>query len=118
MAASITWPSTLPLPLQSGSSETPPKNAIRTEMDAGPAKVRRRYTAAARAFSLRYHMTAAQIGTFDTFYVTTSQGQSLAFTWNHPRTNDACEGRFIPGSAQYSSIDHEGDVSVQIEILP
>ncbi len=43
-----TWPATLPAPALSSLRETPPDNLIRTQMDKGPAKVRRRTTANVR----------------------------------------------------------------------
>lgn len=114
---SITWPSTLPQPEQSGYGEQAPNSTIRTEMDAGPVKMRRRYTAAPRLFSLTYHLTAAEVATLDAFYVTTSRSGSLEFNWVNPRTLAACTARFVD-APRYSAVGHEADVSVQIEVLP
>lgn len=117
--ASINWPASLPAPIQDGYGESPPNTTIVTQMDAGPAKVRRRYTAAPRKLTLTYHLTAAQIADFDAFYVSTSKSGSLAFNWTHPRTGASVEARFAPGTApNYAAVDHEGEVSCQIEVLP
>ena len=115
--ASITWPSTLPAPLSDGYRETPPDTTMRTSMDAGPDKVRRRYTSGSRPFALRYHLTATQVATLETFYTTTSRSGSLLFNWTHPRSGATVEARFL-GAPQYAAIEHEGDVSVAIEVMP
>ena len=110
------WPETLPLPLQDGYKESPPNTTLRTAMDAGPDKVRRRYTAKPRNITIKYHMTKAQIETLDTFYVTTTLSGSLWFDWTHPRTGNACSARFI-NEPDYSSIDQNGEVSCAMEVI-
>ena len=115
--ADITWPSTLPAPLTTGYTEEAPSGTIRTQMDAGPAKLRRRYTAAPRPFSLSYRMTLAQVATLDTFYVTTARAGTLRFNWTNPRTGAACEARFL-SPPQYTGVEQDADVSVGIEAMP
>jgi len=114
--ASITWPTTLPAPLQDGFSETPPDTSVRSSMDSGPDKIRRRYTAGPRLFSLKYHLTKALVATLDDFFVTTSRSGSLAFNWTHPRTGAACEARMR--APKYGAFEHEGEATVEIEVLP
>ena len=116
--AAIDWPLTV-APQQSGYNETPPNTTLATEMNAGPQKVRLRYTAAPRRFSLTYHLTKAEVATLDTFYNTTTLGGTLEFNWTNPRTAGSVEARFVPGKPPtYSAIEIDGDVSVQLEILP
>ena len=59
-----TWPGTLPdYVMQSGFSETLPNNVIRTKMEVGPPKMRRRGTAAPRPMKWKLYMTTAQVAT-------------------------------------------------------
>lgn len=113
------WPSTLPqLPLAGGFSESPPDTTVRTKMDAGPAKVRRRFTANVRPFKVSFLMTSEQIGYLDTFYVTTTVGGSASFTWVSPRTGSTKSFRFIsPPEYNLSSGDY-WSVAMQLEQLP
>src|SRR5437870_11881029 len=89
------WPASLPQTVfADGYKEEFPMNALRTQMDAGPPKMRRRYTAAFRPFTGTEIFTTAQVATLDTFFVTTLQGGALAFDWSHPRTGAAASVRF------------------------
>jgi len=113
------WPAGLPQkPQVSGFVETPPETTIRTQMDAGVAKVRRRFTAGARNITAIYEMTTAQIATFETFYTTTIKGGSLAFDLPDPRTGSTVSAR-ITNVPQYRSIGGEyWSVPLAIEVLP
>ncbi|MBL8967959.1 MAG: hypothetical protein JNG85_13205 [Spirochaetaceae bacterium] len=115
--ASITWPSPFPLPLEQGYSEAAPDTSLRTKMDSGPDKLRRRYTAAPRAFSLRYHLTRDEVATLDAFFVTTVRSGTLRFNWTHPRTGAACEARFL-SAPKYSPDGPEATAAVEIEVMP
>lgn len=78
------WPDTLPqIWLQDGYQETLPNVVQRTEMDAGPAKARRRFTAQVTPFKAKMNMTAAQKGYLEIFYNTTTAGGALSFTFPH-----------------------------------
>jgi len=78
-----TWPATLPqVLLVDGYAESPPNTMLRTEMDAGPAKMRQRYTAAPRPISGAVILDSkAQLNTFAAFFVTDPKGGTLTFTW-------------------------------------
>lgn len=89
------WPATLPQQvLLDGHSEGVPDTAIRTQMDAGPAKLRQRTTTAVRPIAAALLLTSAQVTTLDTFYVSTLSGGTLDFDWEHPRTKAAATFRF------------------------
>lgn len=91
-----TWPAGLPqTPDTQGQVEKPADLLLRTQMDAGPAKVRRRYTAGVRPFNCTFFMTKAQVATLETFYVTTLTGGADAFDWAHPRTGVTESWRFV-----------------------
>ena len=59
-----TWPSTLPAPRVSGYSLESGDATVRTDMESGPARVRRRYTAAPDTLQLRWLFSDTQMDTF------------------------------------------------------
>lgn len=84
----------------SGFTETPPDLTIRTQMDSGPAKIRRRFTAGPELVTIPLWLTDAQVDELKDFYSdaiegTGTFGGTAVFDWEHPRTGDACEMRFI-----------------------
>jgi hypothetical protein len=113
------WPGTLPTePIETGYSETAPNNLIRTNMDVGPAKVRKRTLANVRQLTVQFVLTSTQVGYLDTFYVTTTNSGADSFTWTHPRTTSPITLRFV-NPPTYTPI--EGglySVSLSLEILP
>jgi hypothetical protein len=114
-----TWPGTLPAkPLDEGYSEDVPNTLVRTEMDAGPAKVRRRFTAGVRKFNVSFILTTAQIATLDTFFVTDTNAGADQFTWDHPRTEVTGSFRFISPPKYSSAGGTHWKVSFQLEKLP
>jgi hypothetical protein len=81
------WPGTLPQkPLQSGFNESLKNLVITTQMDSGPAKVRRRFTAGVKKYSVSFLMTSDQLSTFEIFYNDTILGGALSFDFPDPRT--------------------------------
>lgn len=112
------WPGTLPqLPLIQSYKETTPNVTIRTTMDAGPAKVRRRFTAGVRTINVEFLLTSAQTQTLDDFYQTTLSGGSLSFTWVNPRTGGSESCRFVQ-PPEYISNSGYFRSSFSLEILP
>jgi len=112
-----TWP-TLPAPIINTFNETLPDNVIRTSMDKGPAKVRRRTTANVRPIQFSMVLTEAQVATLDTFYNTTTLSGAQEFDYTHPRTGATVSARFTQPPA-YSDINGLAyRVEVQLEILP
>ncbi|MEY2653820.1 MAG: hypothetical protein RLZZ524_848 [Pseudomonadota bacterium] len=110
------WPVSLPQALlQSGFGETLPDTALRTEMDAGPAKLRRRTSAAVRPVSGALLLTASQAADLETFYVDTLEGGTLDFTWTDPRTESACTFRFTapPSLAPVSGALWRASISLE-----
>lgn len=115
------WPVTLPQSvLVQGYSETPPQLSIRTDMDAGVAKVRRRFTSSIRPIECNTLLTAAQVATLDAFYLSTLEGGALRFEWNHPRTGATVEMRFME-PPQYTPAGGGVtyfNVSLKLEVMP
>jgi hypothetical protein len=98
-----TWPTTLPQYVQEGAySETIQDQTIESQMDSGPAKIRRRFTKSIRKFSISLMMTSAQVDTFETFWQSTVKGGSLPFDWVHPRTRASATLRFRNPAPNYT----------------
>jgi len=116
--ADTTWPTTLrDLWLKDSFQETPPNNMIRTEMDAGPAKVRRRTTSNVRLFQGKLFLTKTLVATLDTFFVTSTVSGTLTIALNHPRTKVAGTYRFV-SEPQYTRYDSGWVATIQLELLP
>ncbi len=106
------WPGTLPsYALEGGYQERFQDQTIESQMDTGPAKIRRRFTKAIRFFSITMLMTPSQVDTFETFWNTTLKGGSLPFDWLHPRTRAAMSFRFRKPAPSYTVI---GGTNVQV----
>jgi len=77
-----TWPSVLPQDFQiDGYNETLPDVTIRTKMDAGPAKVRRRFTTNVRPIKCKLKVTDTQYVALASFYQNDCAGGALSFIW-------------------------------------
>lgn len=63
-----TFPTTLPNVVMSSYSIKPMNNTIRTEMEAGPARTRRRYISVPTEVKAEWRLTLAQLAIFQTFY--------------------------------------------------
>ena len=82
-----TWPGTLPQAFPIGTTEAVQDGRVRSAMDAGPAKLRRRFTAVVRTYTLpaeRFVFTDAQKATYETFFTSTLSGGTLEFDWTDP----------------------------------
>lgn len=79
------WPASLPQkPLADGFSETSPDLVARTQMDTGPAKMRRRATAGVTQVKCAFRLTADQLATFRDFMHSDLQDRALPYSWAHP----------------------------------
>ena len=115
----VTWPSSLPQsPMATSYSEVVPNNIIRTEMDSGAAKVRRRTTAAPRFLRISYIMDKTQIATLDDFYLTSLKSGSLKFSFTNPRTNMVENVRFMKQPEYISENGNYFRVNLTLEVMP
>ncbi len=114
------WPWSLPQrPLAQGFNERAPDTAIRTQMEAGPPKVRRRFTAGIRTMDMQLRVDADQVATLDTFYDATLAGGTLRFDWLHPRTGGALTYRFVePPSYTPVARGRVWTATLKLESLP
>src|SRR5262245_1456135 len=80
MAAS--WPLSLPTGFLAGTDkQTGEDNLLRSQMDIGPAKVRRRTTAGAGSLEGTLYLDQSQFDTFMQFWRQTTRSGALAFTF-------------------------------------
>lgn len=86
----ILWPENLPQsPLLDGLQETLPDNVLRTKMEQGPPKLRRRGTDAPAKITAQFLLDTTQCGVLENFYAETLAGGVKRFTFTHPRSGAA-----------------------------
>ena len=112
------WPGTLPTIFQvQGFKEDGADNLIRSSMDVGPAKVRRRTTTNVRNHAGSMWLTDTQYSALRTFFETTVSYGSQSFTMDdvHGTNRDF---RFVK-PPEYSSIGPGyWEVKLSLEELP
>lgn len=122
MTASYTWPATLPQCVQiNGYSESIGYNVIRTPMDAGPAKMRRR-SKMAEPLSVKFVMDSTQLTALETFVKDTIKITSR-FYFTHPRKNTQIEARIVPSNnGELYTVSYLSPtlwtVSMNLEVMP
>ncbi|MDR2160515.1 MAG: hypothetical protein LBP23_10660 [Treponema sp.] len=115
--ASISWPADLPATLLlEGLSAKQESNTIRTQMDAGPGKVRRRYTANTKVFTGKLLLTPAQRTLLEQFYHTALADGVLRFNFTNPLTMEVQEFRFTADYTE-SALDGLFEIAVSLERL-
>jgi hypothetical protein len=98
------WPVTLQQKLnERGFAYAVGETVIRTEMDVGPVKVRRRSTRPIDKIKGSINLTTDEYDTLQYFFNTTLNGGTERFSFNHPITGVSTEFRFT-GPISYSSI--------------
>jgi len=116
--ATYSWPTALYGKILKGSyRETPPKNTIRTSMDTGPPKVRRRSTTNNSKFDLEHFFTSAEVIVFDEFFQNTLKSGSLSFNYRHPKTQTIGEFQFSD-APEYSEMNQGYRIRTKMEMLP
>ncbi len=101
----IIWPSLLPQhPLLDAWQENLPDNTLRTEMEQGPAKLRRRSTAASGRMTLQFLLSSDAGGILDYFYADTLGGGVKTFRMAHPRRGDMMTCRFV-SPPEYTAVN-------------
>lgn len=76
-----TWPSSLPKPMINGYALNPVDQTIRTEMDVGASRVRRRTTARNDKVSVTWMMVDAQLAAFRTWLEDGATGAAGGAAW-------------------------------------
>ena len=121
--AILSWPTTgnFPQGPQKGFSESIGVNVIRSPMDAGPAKQRRR-SERPSTMDVNFMLTTAQTQTLETFVFVDLEGVRR-FNFVHPRLNTTIEARIVPQSEgelfrlQYLAPGY-WQANLKFEILP
>lgn len=113
------WPATLPCLQMSGASYTPQDNLIRSEVAAGVAKVRRRFSAVAETFSARVLVNKAQVETLDTFVKVTLK-DALPFDMKNYRLPGypTRSYRFVRRPSYVPVAFDLWEASLELEMLP
>ena len=107
MATSINWPTTgsFPQSPQKGFSESVGINVVRSPMDMGPAKQRRRGKRPG-TLNVSFILTSAQAATLETFVKDTIKG-IYRFNFTHPRTSTSVEVRIVPqGDSEFYKLTY------------
>jgi hypothetical protein len=114
------WPSDLPpRPLVEGFSETAPTLTVRSSMDVGPAKVRRRVTAGVTQLKCSFRLSPTQRASLLTFWQTTLAGGALSYTWAHPISGAAITCRIVePPAFTPAARGVSWVAALNIEVLP
>ena len=122
----VAWPVTVPDKFEKGSYNYDPQgNILRTEMDAGYPKVRRRFTAISKYHTGMLILTTAEKEAFETWFYSTAGYGTEEFTFSNPQdVLSTIIARFvIENNSQPYSIKQDGDtldwqVTFTIEELP
>jgi len=115
--AAITWPEELPSGLlEAGFTKQPQNNVIRTKMDAGPQKARRRYTARTVKYMGKQIFDAVELAVFEQFFQTVLADGVLRFNFTDPQKLDVAEFRFAE-TYNGASMDGLWEVAVTLERL-
>jgi len=97
------WPTTLPQsPLVNSYSRTQESQVVRTPMETGPAKQRRRYTKPLENMNVELIMDKDQLSTFVDFHDNTLGGGADKFEWKHPVTGDTQNFRIVQESEPFT----------------
>ena len=114
------WPATLPQELnRRGYSESLPANVIRTSVDAGPEKRRRRFTAAVRPLAGRMIMASVQLDTLETFFRDVIGDGALSFDFPAPRDPGSTLTVVFSSPPSWTNPGGDNyDVTLEMEIHP
>lgn len=98
------WPASLPQRVeQQDFTARPRPNVIRTDMEVGPVKTRRRATRSVEEMTVSVALDREQYDTFTAFWTDTIKDGSLPFDWQDPRTGEAAT--FLPMDEYRESAD-------------
>lgn len=117
------YPLSLPqTALVTGYDENYPNMLLRSPMDTGPSKVRRKATNKPFTMTVPLIMSTAQKQLFEDFVTNTLEGGALRFGFTHPTKNTQIECRIIPAddSNLYSMTSIEGywNITLNLEVMP
>lgn len=92
------WPPDLPqAPQRGGYSEKYPNQLLRSDMDTGAAKVRRRGTSKPHNLTVKYVMYEDELELFKLFVSEALQEGAICFDWPHPVLRRYVRARMVGG---------------------
>ena len=115
-----TWPLSLPQAFEGDGSyqEIPEDTVLRTTMDVGIVKLRRRQTRSVSQVAGKVIMTGPQVSTFMTFFNDTTRGGSISFNGLRGRIGLNQNYQFV----ESPTINHLGadiyEVTMKLLVLP
>lgn len=110
----VTWPSSLP-DCPNDWSEGDRPIVLRSEVDVGPGKVRRRMTRATTLAQAEFRLTTPEWQTLREFFRIECQSGAGAFDWPHPITKEVASWRFREPPAT-TVLDPIGIFSVRLAL--
>jgi hypothetical protein len=90
----IPWPTSLPACAETYTEKAEPVT-VRTNVEEGPPKVRRRFTVRILRAQVGMQMTIAQRNILDSFFYVELNGGVGRFTFTHPWTQQVVDWRFV-----------------------
>ena len=114
--ADAAWPEGLPYIL-TGWSMTPSENVLRSEMERGPAKTRRKTTAKTKNYSGTLLLSSSMLTTFLSFVEDTLKDASLPFVFPDYASNTEGRARIVSYSITQNTPD-DYEVTLEMEVLP
>lgn len=115
------WPTTLPVILypapEDNYNRAPESGVLRTSMDAGPVKMRRRFTAIVTPTKISLSMTQAQVQALTTFYRTTLQCVQ-PFDWVDLLGRNTATFRFVNAPSIVPVAADMWRVGLDLEMMP
>ena len=116
---SSVWPIELPQsPLIRGYNKTKLDSRLTTNVDAGPPKVRNRFTAVPANIRLNLVIDKEQMQVLENFYYTTLNNGVRLFEWVDPRTNQIKTYRFLSPYTENPISGDLYDVVLELEEQP
>lgn len=106
--------------VDAGPDYKPADNTIRSSVAAGPAKVRRRFTAVPEPMTLTGQLSERELAVLETFIKTTLQ-EALPFGWVNFRNGRPASYRFMAGWSSVNCKHYAADIwsiTMQLEMLP
>ncbi len=115
----ILWPTSLPDKVQSDSfSLNIGETVVKSDIDIGPQKVRRRFTKQIDNISATMQMTSAQYQTLLDFFRVDLNGGTSQFVFNHPISGASTYMRFMSPPVFRAIGGVMFEVTLNWEIMP
>lgn len=116
------YPDTLPAPLVAGYEINPEDPNLRTQMDAGPDRTRRRFSTIPSRVPVKWRFTLVQLALFDAWHKYTALDGSAWFTINLASGMgiSALEAKFSkpPKKVMLSGMSWEVSSELEVRTLP